>query len=83
MPPSCKKVPSKDYPFHVRITPQESGLPEDSVIKCEQIMTIDQSRLVARIGVLTEARMRDVDVAIHRSLGLVCPGGPMVSGDAV
>ena len=59
------------YPFQVAITAQESGLPQDSVVKCEQIQTVDQARLGSVVGVLRQERMQDVDLALHRSLGLV------------
>jgi len=58
------------YPFQVGITAQESGLPRDSIVKCEQIQTIDQSRLSRLVGSLSGDRMREVDLALHRSLGL-------------
>lgn len=68
------EVPEKAYPFHVRIAPGHSGLTQDSVIKCEQIMTIDRTRLKTRAGQLNEDLMKQVDIALHRSLGLLCPG---------
>ena len=60
----------RHYPFHVAITPQESGLPRDSVVKCEQVQTVDQVRLGRLAGVLGGDRMEEVDLALHRSLGL-------------
>lgn len=60
----------RDCPFHVRISPEESGLPQESVVKLEQIMTVSQERLVRRSGELPDARMAEVDRAIHRNLGL-------------
>jgi len=59
----------KRYPFHVEVP---SGvLPKDSTIMCEQIMTIDQSRLDGkRLALLSDEVMLDVDEAIKRSLGL-------------
>lgn len=66
------KTPPKAYPFQVRISSIESGLPEDSIVKCEQILTVDQTRLTNRTGQLTDVKMAEVDVAIHRSLGLTC-----------
>lgn len=58
------------YPFHVAIKAAESGLPQDSVVKCEQIQTIDQSRLGRLAGVLGKEKMREIDLALQRSLGL-------------
>jgi len=66
------KAPPKAYPFQVLISSSESSLPEDSIIKCEQILTIDSSRLVDRVSKLTDAKMAEVDIAICRSLGLTC-----------
>ena len=58
------------YPFQVQIKPYESGLPRDSIVKCEQIQTIDQARLGARGGMLDAAKMLEVEGALHRSLGI-------------
>lgn len=65
-------VPDKPYPFHVRIAPEESGLAALSIVKCEQILTIDTTRLVKPAGRLSEDRMREVVRAIHHSLGFSC-----------
>ena len=67
---AISSAPARGYPFHVRISPEESGLPQDSVVKLEQIMTVSKERLVRKLGELPEARMAEVDQAIHRSLGL-------------
>ena len=58
------------YPFQVLVMGDESGLTQTSVIKCEQIQTIDQGRLGRLIGTLSGDRMNEVDLALHRSLGL-------------
>lgn len=63
---STKKV----YPFEVRVTPQESGLPNESKILLNQIRTVDKSRLKGKIGTLSSAKMLEVDKAIRISLGL-------------
>jgi mRNA interferase MazF len=59
----------KRYPFQV---PVPAGvLPRESTIMCEQIMTIDKSRLDGpRIALLDDDMMEEVDVALRRSLGL-------------
>lgn len=59
----------KRYPFHV---PVPLGvLSAESTIMCEQIMTIDQSRLVGDpVALLSDDVMEEVDEAIRRSLGL-------------
>lgn len=58
------------YPFQVSVSAQESGLPLDSVIKCEQIQTIDQARLGRLTGKLSSEKMQEVDLALYYSLGL-------------
>src|SRR4030043_324116 len=58
------------YPFHVEVSAHESGLPQDSTILLEQILTISKSRLIRRAGVLSFARMKDVDRAMQFSLSL-------------
>ena len=58
------------YPFQVLVMGQESGLTQASVIKCEQIQTIDQGRLGRLVGTLSTDKMNEVDLALHRSLGL-------------
>jgi mRNA interferase MazF len=58
------------YPFHVSFTAEESGLNLGGTVLCEQVFTVDQNRLQRLIGALPQDRMRDVDVALHRSLGL-------------
>ena len=58
------------YPFHVSFTSQESGLRRDGIVKCEQIQTVDQSRLGRFLGRLSAEKMREIDMALHHSLGL-------------
>jgi mRNA interferase MazF len=59
----------KQYPFHVDLP--KGVLPKDGTIMCEQIMTIDQSRLVGkRIALLSDDVMGEVDRALKRSLGV-------------
>jgi mRNA interferase MazF len=60
------------YPFHVPFTAQESGLRLGGTVLCEQIMTVDQGRLAELVGGLGGERMREVDMALHHSLGLEC-----------
>lgn len=58
------------YSFHVAFTAQESGLRLDGTVLCEQIQTADQGRLGNLAGTLDNGKMREVDDAMHRSLGL-------------
>jgi mRNA interferase MazF len=60
----------RSYPFHVPFTPQDSGLPLDGTVLCEQIQTVDQTRLGDLAGALHTSKLQEVDQALHRSLGL-------------
>lgn len=58
------------FPFHIALTAQESGLPQDSIALFEQILSISKDRLISRVGSLSSIRMKEVDKALCASLGL-------------
>ena len=60
----------KPYPFLVKITVKESGLPKDSTVNLAVIVTIDKTRLNDKCGELSKAKVAEVDKAIKESLGL-------------
>lgn len=62
------------YPFHVEISAQESGLPQDGTVLLEQLRTINKDRLTRRVGSLSSAKMKEVDKALQISLGLLSLG---------
>lgn len=64
---SKKKGP---YPFHVEISALESGLPQDSTVLLEQLLTISQDRLIGQAGSLSQVKIREIDTALQVSLGL-------------
>ena len=57
-------------PTHIELIGADCGLTRDSVIRLEQIRTIDKSRLRERMGRLDDATMKAVDNAISVSFGL-------------
>ena len=59
------------YPTEVLIKTPEAGLTVDSVALLNQIRSIDQRRLVRRLGVARPATMMNVERALMISLGLV------------
>jgi mRNA interferase MazF len=62
----------REIPLHVRIAPsEENGLTDFTDVKCEQIMTIEKSRLIRRRGVITTEELSKVDVALKLSLNLL------------
>jgi mRNA interferase MazF len=58
------------YPFHVALSPEESGLERASLVLLNQIRTVDKSRLISRTGQVPGERMLDVEHAIKLSLGI-------------
>jgi mRNA interferase MazF len=61
----------RELPLHVRIAPsEENGLTNFTDVKCEQLMTIEKSRLLRRRGYITSEEMSRVDQALRLSLNL-------------
>jgi len=62
----------RELPLHVRIAPsEENGLTNFTDVKCEQLITIEKSRLLRRRGYITSEEMSRVDQALKLSLNLV------------
>ena len=57
-------------PTHIEITSKECGLSKNSIVLTEQVRTLDKSRLMEKIGELSDQYMQFVDVAMGLSLGL-------------
>nr|WP_330216591.1 type II toxin-antitoxin system PemK/MazF family toxin [Thermacetogenium phaeum] len=60
----------RTYPFLVRLSAGEGGLERDSMVNASQILTVDKSRLIKKLGSLSAERMQQVDRAVRISLGL-------------
>src|SRR3989304_1435487 len=58
------------YPIEVLIQAPEGGLETDSVVRLDQIRSVDKARLVTRPDRLTATTMQSVDMALRISLGL-------------
>src|SRR5258707_5947118 len=62
----------RELPLHVRIAPNgENGLSDYSDVKCEQIMTIEKSRLLRKRGAISAEELHRVDLALRVSLSLL------------
>ena len=62
----------RELPLHVRIAPnEENGLSDFTDVKCEQVMTIEKSRLLRRRGTITPDELGRVDLALRLSLNLL------------
>ncbi len=61
----------RELALHVRILPtEENGLTAETDVKCEQVMTIEKTRLLRRRGNITPEEMSRVDAALKLSLSL-------------
>lgn len=65
----------KPYPFVVLLAEGEAGLPKAGFVNCSQLLTIDQGRLLQKIGELDSHKMTEVDAALAYELGI-----PRVTG---
>lgn len=57
-------------PGNLLIPPKQSGLPRDSVVNVSQILTIDKTALIERVGVLSSRLMEQVEEGLRLVLGL-------------
>ena len=64
------KIFEKEYSTNIFISKEDSGLDKDSNILLNQIRTLDNSRLIKKIGLLDNFTMNKVDRAIKVSLSL-------------
>ena len=60
----------KIYPFETFLPAQETGLPEDSKAKCNQIRTVDKRRLIKLIGEISSQKLKEVEQAVLIHLGI-------------
>ena len=60
----------KIYPFEVFISGEDSGLPLDSKIKCNQIRTVDKLRLLKLVGEISTEIVKKVEGALLIHVGI-------------
>jgi mRNA interferase MazF len=65
------KVEETLFPTEVNVPPKEGGLERASIILLNQIRSIDQRRLIKRLGVIKVETMVRVNRALEISFGLV------------
>ncbi len=65
------RVEKNPLPTHVPLTGEHIGLRQNSIVMLEQIRTIDRSRLREYLGCVGGECLRNVDVALDVSLGLL------------
>jgi mRNA interferase MazF len=62
----------RELPLHVRIAPTpENGLTNYTDVKCEQLMTIEKSRLLRKRGTISAEELARVDHSLRLSLNLL------------
>lgn len=66
-------VKSTRFAANVLVKAPEAGLKNDSVILTNQLRTIDQSRLVSKIGTLSDETVTKLNKGLSLSLGLITP----------
>jgi mRNA interferase MazF len=67
--PLTSRLTKKSLPTHIEVG-TSCGLLCESVALCEQIRTIDKSRLTTKLGLVDGATMDNIDKALKISLGL-------------
>jgi mRNA interferase MazF len=65
----AENVP-RHYPVDVPVPKGEGGLAKDSVVQCNQIRSVDESRFLRTLGHLKTQTMKKVDEALKISLAL-------------
>jgi len=61
----------RDYPTNVRVSPQESGLPIETVFLCFQIRSLDPQRFPAQPeGKIADDKLKEIEQTVRHCLGL-------------
>ncbi len=68
--PLTSQPSKKSYPFQVLLPKGTGGLPLESTAKCNQIRTIDQSRITAIKDKLPPSYLKEVEKALKIHLNL-------------
>ncbi|MEV0010361.1 type II toxin-antitoxin system PemK/MazF family toxin [Streptomyces sp. NPDC047973] len=58
------------YPFQVLLRADESGMPRDSKVQCEQVRAMAHERFLRRVGAVPRQRLAEIDTALRRHLAL-------------
>ncbi|MET9318998.1 type II toxin-antitoxin system PemK/MazF family toxin [Streptomyces sp. NPDC003038] len=56
--------------FQVFLRGDETRLPKDSKVQCEQVRSVAPERILQRVGVVPRQRMAEIDAALRRHLAL-------------
>lgn len=62
---------SRDYPINVRVSPEESGLPIETVFLCFQIRSLDPTRFPEKpAGRVTGEMLNKIESTVRHCFGL-------------
>ncbi|MEO8149499.1 MAG: type II toxin-antitoxin system PemK/MazF family toxin [Bacteroidia bacterium] len=71
IPITSRKSERRIYPNEVLINDRKTGLINESIILCYQIRTLDKSRLINEVGIISELKPQDEIInAIKFQLGI-------------
>ena len=68
------KLDKAKLPTHIELSAEKYHLPKDSVALLEQIRTLDKRRLLEKMTVLEDGKMKEINRAILISLGFADKG---------
>lgn len=67
----CSSGSHKNYPTEVLLPEESEPVDKDTLVKCNQIRTVDvDRRIVRKFGQISKSKMREIDKATRISLGL-------------
>ena len=67
--PLTSRMGKANLPTHVPIMPPQGGVRKPSLILCEQVRTLEKSRLTGYLGVLSGEKMQLVERALSLAVG--------------
>ncbi len=70
VPLSTSATQAKRGPTVIPIQRGTSGLKKDSVVLCHQITTLDRSKLVERIGIISQDLLNEVETGLKIAMGI-------------
>ncbi len=70
IPLSTSSKQASRGPTAITLSKGAGGLPQSSVALCHQVTTLDRSKLVQRIGMLSKSSMSEIEVGIKIAMGM-------------
>ena len=67
--PLTSRTGKKALRTHVPVSPPQGGITKPSIILCEQVRTVEKSRLLQRLGTLPREKMALVERALAAAMG--------------